>query len=157
MALATSCPTIGHKYIAPLLQKGDNPQNIYFTGEAKRWLCFTHDKRFERWDFRRLSWLFLKMELMSFYIKQRTISWMICYTNSVSLKAAVSPFLQNRGDMIATTFFPSPPPVTHKTSQVHPSFCHWVSAFTGSDPPLAHSLSLSRSSLSPMKLNCCVW
>jgi hypothetical protein len=36
-------------YVSTLFcREGDKPQNINFTGEARRWLCFTYDKCFER-------------------------------------------------------------------------------------------------------------
>jgi hypothetical protein len=31
-------------------KKGDNPQNMNFTREERRWLPFTYDKFFERWE-----------------------------------------------------------------------------------------------------------
>jgi hypothetical protein len=56
-------------YISPLFcKKGDNPQNISFTAEARRWIRFTYDKRFDRQDIPHLPSLFLKKQLSSFYI-----------------------------------------------------------------------------------------
>ena len=40
--------------------KRGHPQNISFTGEAGRWLHFTHSKCFKKCDILQLSWLSLK-------------------------------------------------------------------------------------------------
>jgi hypothetical protein len=38
-------------YISALFcKRGDNPHNISFMGEARRWLSFTFYKCFERWN-----------------------------------------------------------------------------------------------------------
>jgi hypothetical protein len=66
--------------IFPLSKKGDNPKNINFTGEERRWLSFTHDKCCDWYDIPHLYWLFLQMELSSFHLSPRTISWIVRHT-----------------------------------------------------------------------------
>ena len=56
-------------YTSPLFcKKGDNPQNINFRSEARRWLPFMYNKYLETWGSPPPSCLLLKMELSSLYM-----------------------------------------------------------------------------------------
>jgi hypothetical protein len=84
------------KCIAPILWKADNSQNTNFTGEARRRLVLHIINVLRGTTFPNYSGYYWRWNCHS-YISQLHI---LATHNSTLLKVAVSPFLQNRGDII---------------------------------------------------------